>query len=296
MAANREYRDRLFKFIFGNPENKEWTLSLYNAVNGSDYKNADDIIYTTVDNVVYMHMKNDVSFLVDNCMNFYEQQSTINPNMPMRFLIYAGMVYTKYIDTTRSYHQYSSKQQKAPTPKCICFYNGTANADDVTLLRLSDAFGGDVPSDIEVLVTMMNINSGHNTRLLESCRALKEYSGFMDMVRHNSEHSPLEGAVDRAINDLPDDALIKPFLLANRSEVKYMCITEYDEERTRSEDREEWLAEGRAEGRAEGEVKGRMAMLADLVRDGIFTIKQAAERAGMTVPEFETAMKTITSC
>ena len=42
-AVNRQYKDRLFKFLFGNPEHKEWTLSLYNAVNGTDYNNPDDI-------------------------------------------------------------------------------------------------------------------------------------------------------------------------------------------------------------------------------------------------------------
>jgi len=46
-GMNRQYKDRLFKFIFGNPENKEWTLSLYNAVNGSSYTNPDDIKLTT---------------------------------------------------------------------------------------------------------------------------------------------------------------------------------------------------------------------------------------------------------
>ena len=85
--TNREYKDRLFKFIFGNPENKEWTLSLYNAINDTSYTNADDIQITTIQDAVYMKMKNDVSFLVNNIMNFYEQQSTFNPNMPMRFLL-----------------------------------------------------------------------------------------------------------------------------------------------------------------------------------------------------------------
>ena len=108
-GMNRQYKDRLFKFIFGNPENKEWTLSLYNAVNGSSYTNPDDIKLTTIEDAVYMNMKNDVSFLITDKMNFYEQQSTFNPNMPMRFLIYAGMVYSKYIETNKSYHKYSRK-------------------------------------------------------------------------------------------------------------------------------------------------------------------------------------------
>ena len=129
--ANREYRDRLFKFLFGNPENKAWTLSLYNAVNGTAYTDAGDIVLTTIEDAVYMNMKNDVSFLVADAMSFFEQQSTFNPNMPMRFLIYAGMVYSKYIEQTASYRQFSMAQQKAPTPKCVCFYNGKLEAASI---------------------------------------------------------------------------------------------------------------------------------------------------------------------
>ena len=62
-GVNRTYRDRLFKFIFGNPENKAWTLSLYNAVNGTEYSDVDAVQLNTVEDAVYMNMKNDVSFL-----------------------------------------------------------------------------------------------------------------------------------------------------------------------------------------------------------------------------------------
>ena len=50
--VNREYKDRVFKFIFGNPVNKEWTLSLYNAVNGSSHRNPDDIRFNTLEDAV----------------------------------------------------------------------------------------------------------------------------------------------------------------------------------------------------------------------------------------------------
>ncbi len=85
----------MFRFIFGNPENKAWTLSLYNAVNGTSYTNPDDITITTIENVIYMSMKNDISFLIDSTMSFWEQQATLNPNIPIRFLPYAGMIYSK---------------------------------------------------------------------------------------------------------------------------------------------------------------------------------------------------------
>ena len=92
--ANRLYKDRVFKFIFGNPENKEWTLSLYNAVNGSNYSNPDDIQFNTIEDAVYMSMKNDVSFIILDEMNLWEHQSSFNPNMPMRLssLQQAGII------------------------------------------------------------------------------------------------------------------------------------------------------------------------------------------------------------
>ncbi|MBE6841451.1 MAG: hypothetical protein E7510_01305 [Ruminococcus sp.] len=293
-GTNREYKDRLFKFIFGNPENKEWTLSLYNAVNGSSYTNPDDIKLTTLENVVYMNMKNDVSFLIADTMSFYEQQSSFNPNMPMRFFVYAGMVYSRYIETSQEYRKYSSKQQKAPTPKCICFYNGTSEKDDKTILKLSDSF--DSESDIEVIVTMINVNYGHNKELMEACKPLEEYAFFIDRVRmYQKDSDNLEEAIDKAVEDLPDNSMIKQFLMINKAEVKRMCITEYDEERTlnetREEGREEGRAEGREEGRAEGRAEGReegtLKTLIKLVTKGILTLSQAAEEADMTVAEFE---------
>ena len=297
-GTNREYKDRLFKFIFGNPENKEWTLSLYNAVNGSSYTNPDDIKLTTLENVVYMNMKNDVSFLIADTMSFYEQQSSFNPNMPMRFFVYAGMVYSRYIETSQEYRKYSSKQQKAPTPKCICFYNGTSEKDDKTILKLSDSF--DSESDIEVIVTMINVNYGHNKELMEACKPLEEYAFFIDRVRmYQKDSDNLEEAIDKAVEDLPDNSMIKQFLMINKAEVKRMCITEYDEERTLNETREEGREEGRAEGREEGRAEGReegivegvkqgsLKTLIKLVAKGILTLSQAAEEADMTVAEFE---------
>ncbi len=83
MTLQKEYKDRLFTFIFGSSENKVWTLSLYNAVNGSHYSNPDDIEITTIKEVLYLGMHNDVSFVIDNQLSLYEQQSSYNPNMPL---------------------------------------------------------------------------------------------------------------------------------------------------------------------------------------------------------------------
>ena len=138
---------------------------------------------------------------------------------------------------------------------------------------------------------MININAGHNAELLQKCRPLNDYSEFVALVRkYVKEMKNLEKAIERAINDMPEDSVLKPFLLANKAEVKLMCITEYDEERTLrltfEEGKEEGIEEGREEGRAEGIEIGELKTLIGLVRDGLISLSAAAKRRNMTEAEF----------
>lgn len=96
-GGNPEYKDRLFWFVFGNEEHKEWTLSLYNAINGTHYDNPDDISIETIRQVMYMGIHNDVAFIIADQLSLYEQQSTFNPNMPLRMLEYTANLFEKYI-------------------------------------------------------------------------------------------------------------------------------------------------------------------------------------------------------
>jgi len=228
-TVNREYKDRVFKFLFGNPENREWTLALYNAINGSNYDNPNDIQFNTIEDAVYLGMKNDASFIIVNSLSVWEHQSSYNPNVPMRFFIYAAKLYEKYIATS-NYNPYSSKLQKVPCPKCICFYNGTEDQPDNKVLRLSDAFDGE--ADIEVQVTMLNINYGKNRLLMEACKPLQEYAWLVDTIRrHQDNEKNLEMAIDATLNEMPEDFLIRKFLLSNKAEVKGMFLTEYNQEK-----------------------------------------------------------------
>ena len=85
-------------------------------------------------------MKNNVSFLIGDTMKLYEQQSIFNRNMPMLLLIYARMLYSKYIEGDNGYYRFSNRQQKAPTPKCVCFYNRMDNKHDRVILSWADTF------------------------------------------------------------------------------------------------------------------------------------------------------------
>ena len=243
--ANRLYKDRVFKFIFGNPENKEWTLSLYNAVNGSNYRNPDDIQFNTIEDAVYMSMKNDVSFIILDEMNLWEHQSSFNPNMPMRFLTYGTQLYEKYTATS-GYYKFSRKLQRLPKPHCICFYNGTEEQPEQQVLKLSDAFGGE--GDIEVKVKMLNVNYGKNRELMETCQPLREYAWLVDRVReHQRVLQNLEAAVDASIDEMPDSFVIRTLIEAHRAGVKKMFLTEYDEEKMKEQERKEAFADGVAE-------------------------------------------------
>ena len=276
-----QYKDRLFNFIFGSEENKAWTLSLYNAINGSNYTDPDAIEIATIRGIMYLGMQNDVAFFITEEVNLFEHQSTYNPNMPLRLMQYAGNLYEKYI-IERKLNKYGKKLIRLPAPKLVVFYNGTDEQEDETILKLSDSFPEGADFDIEVKVRMLNVNYGRNRKLLEACKPLGEYAWIVQEVRKNKIREDLDSAIDRAITDMPGDFVIKPFLMEHRAEVKGMLFTEYKES--------EVMEMFKEEGRAEGEARGILKTLAGLVRDGLLSVMDAASRAGLTEGEFTAQM------
>ena len=224
-AANRQYKDTVFRMLFSEKEN---LLSLYNAVTGKAYQNADDLKIVTLENAIYMGMKNDLAFMLETNIYLYEHQSTLNPNIPLRDLIYIGIEYQQYVDDKSLY---SSRLQKIPAPKFMVFYNGTDAVDDRVELRLSKAYehlAGE--PDLELKVLMLNVNEGHNKELMEQCQTLKEYAIYVARVRKYTSEMNLNDAVARAIDECIKEGILVEFLRKNRSEVKMVSILEYDKE------------------------------------------------------------------
>jgi hypothetical protein len=206
-------------------------------------------------------------------MNLYEQQSTYNPNMPLRMMQYAGNLFERYIKQ-RNMNKYGCHILQLPVPRLIVFYNGTTEQQDEMILQLSDSFPKGVESDIQVRVRMLNVNYGKNLKLMEDCKPLMEYSWLVAEVRRNNVTNDTEGfssAVDRAITAMPDDFLIKPFLILHRMEVKGMLLTEYNEAETMELFKEEGRKEGREEGREEEKISNIKTMMETLK----FTAQQA---------------------
>ena len=227
VTINRTYKDRLFKIIF---EDKKELLSLYNALTGKNYQNPDELEINTIDDVIYMHLKNDMSFILDDWQNLFEQQSTFNPNQPLRgFFYFADLYKVKYFGKKI----YSTRLLKIPTPQYIVFYNGTTSMPDRKELRLSDAFQQPTEQpDIEVVAHMLNINYGHNKELMERCQKLKEYAQFIDIIRHylkENEHWSNEQAISKAIDDCIQNNILRDILQKERLRVMASILSEFDE-------------------------------------------------------------------
>ena len=246
-AANRQYKDTVFRMLFSEKEN---LLSLYNAVTGNSYQNADDLKIVTLENAIYMGMKNDLAFMLETNIYLYEHQSTLNPNIPLRDLIYIGIEYQQYVDDKSLY---SSRLQKIPAPKFMVFYNGTDAVDDRVELRLSNAYehlAGE--PDLELKVLMLNVNEGHNKELMEQCQTLKEYAIYVARVRKYTSEMNLNDAVARAIDECIKEGILVEFLRKNRSEVKMVSILEYDKEWEEKKLRKAEYEAGKEDGKSEG--------------------------------------------
>lgn len=226
--TNREYKDRLFKFIF---KDKEKLLSLYNALNSSHYINPDDIEITTLEDVIYCKMKNDISFIIDDRLSLFEHQSSYNPNMPLRGFLYFAKHFEKYIAESQV-DIYGTGLIELPTPKFVVFYNGTGMQEDRKILRLSDSFTNvKEKACMELEAIILNINYGKNKKLMDSCRSLMEYSYFVQKVKEYTEKHERDEAIELAVDECIRENILKDILIKNRAEVVDMLLTEYDEEK-----------------------------------------------------------------
>ena len=96
---------------------------------------------------------------------------------------------------------------------------------------------------------MLNINRGHNEKLKEMCKSLKDYSEYTARVREYAQVKPVEEAVEQAISECIREGIMAEFLKQNRAEAKQVSIYEYDEEKHMRQEREASWEEGKFEGK-----------------------------------------------
>ena len=218
--------------------------------------------------------KTDISFLISGMMNLYEHQSTFNPNMPVRGLIYLCRLYEKYI-VKNEIDIYTSSLKELPFPQYFVFYNGTEKEPDRQELKLSDMFKAPPVSRtpaLECIATMLNINYGHNKELMEKCQRLREYAVFVETVRQElSSGTDFDQSVTNAVDICINGNILKDILTDQKAEVIQMILETYDKELHDKTLRHEGYEDGYNKGSADGYSKGSTDGYDTGFHDGIDT-------------------------
>jgi hypothetical protein len=226
MAANKKYKDSIFTLLFNNPT---LLIELANALLGTSYGAETEIIINTLKDVLFFGRKNDISFLLgDRPIVLIEHQSTINRNMPLRFLIYIARLYELLVDGLKIF---KPALVLLPQPIFIVLYNGLEPCDDITELRLSSAFllsDGERPN-LELIVKVININAGHNAEILSKSPTLAAYSRFVEVTRDFEREAAAHGgtlrhALTKAAKYCINNNILSKFLQEHSTEVRCMSL------------------------------------------------------------------------
>lgn len=192
--AIRNHKDNVFCLLYREKKN---LLSLYNAVNGTSYEKEEELEVVTLEEAICLRIKNDAAFVIDSRLNLYEQQASVNPNMPLRDLYYVVEELKKIAPPGSLY---STTRMKIPTPRFVVFFNGTARQPERQVYRLSELFARkEEKPELELMVTVININPGHNRELLEKCESLSGYSKFVEKVREKGFSQVFSGSIRRRL-------------------------------------------------------------------------------------------------
>ena len=252
LAARRAFKDSIFRMLFSD---KEKLLTLYNAVNGTNYQDPGLLEVNTLKNAIYMAVHNDISFLAGDSLSLYEHQSTCSGNLTLRFLFYVSDLFSSL---TRNSNLYGRKGVRLPA--------------------------------LELEAVLLNINPGYNEKLKQDCPILGEYVTYTTKVRQYAKEMELTQAVERAIEECIREGILAGFLQKNRSEAKKVSIYEYDAERHIRMEREEAMEEGMEKGM----VLGQQEMLTKLIQKKLqkgYTFPEIADALETEEAEIQKIMK-----
>ena len=135
---------------------------------------------------------------------------------------------------------------------------------------------------LELIVTVLNVNEGHNADLMQHCNTLNEYAQYVARVRLYAADMSLDQAVERAVDECVREGILAEFLTRNRNEVISMSIFEYDKE---LEEKKLRKAEYEA-GFSEGEKYGHEAGFSEGEKHGIELNSIETARRMLQLQEF----------
>ena len=282
--TRRNYKDSVFVDLFAHDITaKENFISLYNALHGTNLDVATtEIQPVMLEKVLYMKYYNDVAMLVDNkIVVMIEHQSTINENMPFRFLEYIARIYEKI---TKPKEKFERKLVKIPVPEFYVFYNGKEDFPSESEMKLSDAFiklDENKNFPLEISVKVININVDKENPVLNRCEALKEYSEFMEQVKFNIENKIPE-ALTVAIKQSIKQGFLSDYLSRKSTEVENMLLTEYDYDTDIAVQRQEAYEDGVEKGISQGSQQKAIETAKNMLKEGL-SVEQISRCTSLTV-------------
>lgn len=241
------YKDGIFRRLFND---KTELIKLYNAVSGQNYPLDTDIRIVTLDNAIFKDRKNDLSFIIaGKLIVLIEMQSTLSPNLALRFLVYIARQYEKLFFTREIY---SSKRVKVPTPEFYVFYDGKHDAPLEQKINLSDSFITKCDKlSLEMAVKIINVNFEKGAQLLKECRTMAQYSQFIYLVREKCrQFGDIETAIRVSVKECIRNDILKDFLQKNGGDVVSFLFEALTKEEMEELSREYGYEEGRSEGEA----------------------------------------------
>ena len=277
----RNHKDNVFCLLYRERKN---LLSLYNAMNNTSYEKEEELEVVTLEEAICLRIRNDAAFVIDSRLNLYEQQASVNPNMPLRDLYYVTEELKKIAPPG---NLYTTAKVKIPAPHFVMFYNGVTKQPERQVYRLSELFGrGEEEPELELVVTVININPGCNRELLEKCESLRGYMVFVKKARDKKAAGiKLESAVYQAVEECISEGILTEFFTEHKEEIVEMSIFEFDQELHDKTLYEDGVTVGIEQGIE------LASLVCKKIQKGETDTKTIAESIGCTVEEVERVRK-----
>ena len=264
---NRNIKDSVFCDLFGKPE---YLIQLYRALHPEDLETQEeDLTIVTLSRIIVREMYNDLGFLAGNrLLVLVEAQSSWSENIVVRFLMYLGETYRRYIEKN-DLDLYTTKKVELPKPELYVVYTGDRKQRSEKI-SLKKEFFGDEDSCVDVEAKVI-----YDSKQGDILNQFITFSKVFDQMRKQYPDD-MRKAVQETIRICREKDVLSSYLSEEEAETVMFTFTDQEREYSRALQKE----------RAEGEETGFINALVVLVRKHLLSIKDAAEQVNMSEAEF----------
>lgn len=284
--TNRRTKDTVFTDLF---RDVKYQRKLYEALYGCEETLRDeDFKLITLENIFVRDFYNDLGLLVKGkLILLVEAQSTYNPNMALRFLLYIAHTYQNYIKENAIY-LYGNKKVEIPEPSFYLLYTGEKEMREEDL-ALSSLYIGKKEKLLELKVKLITLEKVKKSILWEYIKFCKVFDEKKKGAKTEEE---LLFAIRETLGFCKENDILKEYLIKKEKEVEDFMIEIFTEEeleemRKKYEEREkkEHFESGKEIGKEIGKELGEANKATDVagkMRKRGFDIQTIMELTGLS--------------